>query len=73
MLMEAGLWISVVILLVGIFASWFIQGHWTRKSIERMDERMAKAIAPLAEVTASIKTEVRGVEKKIMRRRKRIR
>ena len=43
----------------------------TRESIERMDERakavgieMARAIAPLAEVTASIKTEVKASKRK---------
>ena len=78
--METGFWISVIVLLVGIFVTTFVSWFLTRKTLERMDERakavgmeIARAISPLAEVTASIKTEVRGVEKKIMRRRKRIR
>ncbi len=75
--MEQELWISVVVLLIGIFSSWLINAYYTRKTIERMEEgvrktiermeeTMAKAIAPLSEVTASIKAEL--AEKKLQKR-----
>lgn len=43
-----------------------INAYWAKKS----DERVTEAIAPLARVTADIKTEVRSVGGRVWRKRK---